>query len=198
MDCPTWTVPAHPLLHDHARTLVGADGDGESGRRGDVCVNTIAKCPSRMPAMSESWDAFVAVQDASFATATAVTRASFPPESRLTAAELRDVLTGARHLVVATTRPDGRPHSAPSSFACYDGGFWLPAGAGTVRVRNIRSTPYAALVVMADATVTAEGPATLTTDPPAGVLTAYDRRVDWVSIWIHVRPERLFSYRNSA
>jgi hypothetical protein len=51
---------------------------------------------------------------------------------------------------------------------------------------------------MADATVTAEGPATLTTDPPAGVLTAYDRRVDWVSIWIHVRPERLFSYRNSA
>jgi len=145
--------------------------------------------------MSESWAAFAAVQDAAFATATAATRASFLPASRLTAAELRDVLTSARHLVVATTRPDGRRHSAPSSFACYDGGFWLPAGAGTVRVRNVRATPYAALVVMADAIVTAEGPATLTSDPPAGVLTAYDRSVDWVAVWILVRPERLFSYR---
>jgi hypothetical protein len=48
---------------------------------------------------------------------------------------------------------------------------------------------------MADAVVTAEGPATLTSYPPAGVLTAYDRSVDGVSVWILVRPERLFSYR---
>lgn len=143
----------------------------------------------------DTWTAFATMQAAAFATATATTRASFPEESRLTADELRDVLLATRSLVVSTTRRDGRPHSALSSFTCHDGSFWLPASAGTVRARNVATNPYAALAITEGAVITAEGPADIVLDPPDSVLTSYARETAWVALWIRVRPNRLFSYR---
>ena|ERR1700722_12303695 len=56
------------------------------------------------------------LQTATFARATAATASSYPPERRLSAAQLASYLDRRAFAVVGSTRDDGRPHAALSSY----------------------------------------------------------------------------------
>ena len=56
-----------------------------------------------------------ALQAETFARATTATASSYPPERRLTAAQLASYLDRRAFAVVGSTRADGRPHAAMSS-----------------------------------------------------------------------------------
>ncbi|NUU22854.1 MAG: hypothetical protein HOV68_15290 [Streptomycetaceae bacterium] len=144
-------------------------------------------------------DTLAALQDRTFARATAATAGTYPPERRLTADQLAAYLDRRSYAVVSTARPDGRPHTAMSMYVRRGTDFWLPTVRGSVRVRNLRGQPWLTLVVAEGEddehiAVILEGPAeTLEVDQtPADVRAAADR--DWVGAWIRVRAERLLSY----
>jgi Pyridoxamine 5'-phosphate oxidase len=139
------------------------------------------------------------LQDRTFARATAATGISYPPERRLSAAQLASYLDRRAFAVVGTTRADGRPHSAMSVYIRRDITFWLPTMAGSVRERNLRRTPWLTMVIAEEdhpvhIAVIAEGPAEVVTLPevPADVRAAVTG--DWVSEWIRLTAERLLSY----
>ncbi len=92
-------------------------------------------------------DELSAVQDLSFARASAATAASYPPERRLTGAQLSRYLDRRAFAVVSSARLDGRPHAAPSLFFRRGTEFRLPTAAGSVRARNVRAHPWLALTV---------------------------------------------------
>lgn len=48
---------------------------------------------------------------------------------------------------LGTSRPDGRPHSAPVGALWHDGDFYLTSGAGTRKSRNLDSNPACTLSV---------------------------------------------------
>ena len=139
------------------------------------------------------------LQDRSFARATAATAVSYPPERRLSAAQLASYLDRRAFAVVSSTRPDGRPHTAMSIFIRRGTTFWLPTMAGSVRERNLRSTPWLTMVIAegdhpVHIAVLIEGPAEVVAPPqvPADVQAA--AASDWVSTWISLTAERLLSY----
>jgi hypothetical protein len=88
-----------------------------------------------------------AIQDRTFARATATTLHAYPLDRRLTGARLLDYVDRRSTGVVNSTRPDGHPHSALSSYIRRDATFWLPAMPGTVRERNVRAAPWLVLVI---------------------------------------------------
>jgi Pyridoxamine 5'-phosphate oxidase len=140
-----------------------------------------------------------ALQDQTFARSTAATAVSYPPERRLTAAQLASYLDRRAFAVVGSTRPDGRPHTAMSIFTRRGTTFWLPTMAGSVRERNLRSTPWLTMVITegdhpVHIAVLIEGPAEVVAPPqvPADVQAA--AASDWVSMWIRLTAERLLSY----
>ena len=94
--------------------------------------------------MSET---LAAVQERTFARATEATAASYPSEHRLTGDQLAVYLDRRDFAVVGSTRADGRPHAAMSSYFRRDGTFWLPTVGGSVRERNIRAQPWTSMVV---------------------------------------------------
>jgi len=140
-----------------------------------------------------------ALQDRTFARSTAATAVSYPPERRLSAAQLASYLDRRKFAVVSSTRPDGRPHTAMSVFVRRGTTFWLPTMAGSVRERNLRATPWLTMVI-AEAdhpehiAVIIEGPVEVIAPPqvPADVRSALTG--DWVSTWICLTAERLLSY----
>ena len=139
------------------------------------------------------------LQDRTFARATAATALSYPPERRLSAAQLASYLDRRAFAVVGTTRADGRPHAAMSVYVRRGTTFWLPTMAGSVRERNLRRTPWLTMVIAEGdhpmhIAVIAEGPAQVITLPevPADVRAAVTS--DWVSEWIRLTAERLLSY----
>src|ERR1700726_431105 len=81
------------------------------------------------------------LQDRTFARATAATAVSYPPERRLSAAQLASYLDRRAFAVVGSTRGNGRPHSAMSVFVRRGVTFWLPTMAGSVREPNPPGTP---------------------------------------------------------
>ena len=127
------------------------------------------------------------LQDRTFARATAATAISYPPERRLSAAQLAAYLDRRSFAVVGSTRADGRPHAAMSVYIRRGITFWLPTMAGSVRERNLRGTPWLTMVI-------AEGPAEVLalSQVPADVPAAVTG--DWVSEWICLAAERLLSY----
>jgi hypothetical protein len=144
-----------------------------------------------------------ALQDATFAASPRATATSYPPQHRMTGDALLSVLSSRRYAVVSTTRPDGRPHSAPSAFVLSGTSIWLPTVEGAVRLRNVRSNPYAVVVVsdgVADdhLAVLAEGPVSVAEGLPGEVERDVVRQLgsvpDWVGSWIVLRPSRLLSY----
>jgi hypothetical protein len=147
-------------------------------------------------------DALASLQDQTFARATGATAASFPLRHRLTAAQLAGYLDRRAFAVVATTRPDGRPHATVCSYVRRDATFWLPTVAGAVRERNVRHQSWVSLVVSQGdhgdqskhVLVIIEGTGTVV--PPAEVPPDVRARADgnWVGSWIRVRAERLLSY----
>ncbi|HEU5159409.1 MAG TPA: pyridoxamine 5'-phosphate oxidase family protein [Streptosporangiaceae bacterium] len=140
------------------------------------------------------------LQERSFAGGNAAVRSSLAAERRLTGEEIARFLDEHRFATVATTRPDGRPHAAMSSYLRSETTFWLPTMAGTARVRNVAARPWLCMVVAEGeddehVAVTLEGPAEVVSleAAPAGLI---DRMRDpsWVRCWLRLTPERLFSY----
>jgi len=150
--------------------------------------------------MSESLGS---LQDRTFARSTAATAISYPPERRLSAAQLASYLERRAFAVVSSTRANGRPHTAMSLFYRRDVTFWLPTMAGSVRERNLRETPWLTMVIAegdhpVHIAVIVEGPAEVVAPPqvPADVRAAVAG--DWVSSWIHLTAERLLSYADES
>jgi general stress protein 26 len=143
------------------------------------------------------------LQDRSFARATLATGISYPPERRLSAAQLASYLDRRAFAVVGSARADGRPHAAMSLYVRRNTTFWLPTMAGSVRERNMRRTPWLTMVIAegdhpVHIAVIAEGPAEVVAPPqvPADVRAAVT--ADWVSAWIRVTAERLLSYADEG
>jgi hypothetical protein len=139
------------------------------------------------------------LQDRTFAGATAATAVSYPPERRLSAAQLATYLDRRTFAVVGSTRGNGRPHAAMSIYIRRGLTFWLPTMAGSVRERNLSGTPWLTMVIAesdhpAHIAVIIEGPAEVVAGPlvPADVQAA--ATADWVSSWIRLTAERLLSY----
>lgn len=109
------------------------------------------------------------VQAHSYRTAGAGIRESYPEDLAMDSSQLITFLEGKRYAVLATSRPDGRPHATPISFCVWKGAFWVASVRGA-RVRNLRVKPYAVIVVAegegkSHRAVIAEGPVNL--HPPA-------------------------------
>lgn len=150
-------------------------------------------------------DGLAELQDRTFDGATAATARTYPPERRLTAQQLTTYLSRREYAVVGTARPDGRPHASMSMYIRSGSSFWLPAVAGSIRARNLRTHPWLTLVVAENddethIAVIAEGPAEVVSldDLPDDVRTAVDRQWaqvwDWVDVWIVLKTERVLSY----
>lgn len=143
-------------------------------------------------------DALGTVQNRSFARATAATARAYPPERRLTAAQLARYLDRRSYAVVSSARADGRPHAAPSLFYRRGTEFWLPTVAGSVRERNVRAHPWLALTVTEGdddehVAVLIEGHAEAV--PPEEAPESFRARPgDWASVWLLLRAETVFSY----
>ena len=136
--------------------------------------------------------------------ASKATRESWPVETRLVGADVARVLKSRKYAVLATTRPGGRPHAAPVSFAiAADASIWLPTTSGAVRLANVAQQPWASfvlaegeeqkhLVVLADGMVRSLSVAEAKDE--AGQVGTDLLTADWVTAWIALRPSRLLAY----
>lgn len=150
--------------------------------------------------MSET---LAAVQERTFARAMEATAASYPSEHRLTGDQLAVYLDRREFAVVGSTRADGRPHAAMSSYFRRDGTFWLPTVGGSVRERNIRAQPWTTMVVTEGdhdhhIVVIIEGPTQIIAPADAPLEICQAMSSDWVGAWLRLRTERLLSYAASA
>jgi len=139
------------------------------------------------------------LQEATFARATQATRDSYPPARRIMGEDLRGYLDRRLFAVVSSTRPDGRPHAAISSYVRRGTTFWLPTVAGSVRERNLRTQPWLVLVVAEGdrgehIVVIVEGPVLVVAPPdvPAEVAAAVPGA--WMSAWLRLDAQRLLSH----
>ena len=148
------------------------------------------------------------LQDASFSRASQATRTAYPPDRRMIGTQLAEYLTRRTYALASTTRPDGRPHAAPTLFSLYAEAFWLPTVAGAVRLGNVRANPWLALSIIegehdAHAAVLTEGPAEVLTTVPDDLRSITELRnrggsLDWATAWIRISPQRLFSFAEVA
>jgi len=143
------------------------------------------------------------VQDRTFASASAATRAAYPASDRLSSRQLADYLDRRAFAVVSSTRPNGRPHAAISSYVRRGSTFWLPTVAGSVRERNVRTGPWLSLVVTEGdrgrhVVVLIEGPVAVVApaDTPADIRAAAGG--DWVGCWLRLHAERVLSYGSAS
>jgi pyridoxamine 5'-phosphate oxidase-like protein len=149
------------------------------------------------------------VQRTSYAAASEGFRAGWPEADALDASGMAALLDDNRYAVLATARSDGRAHAAPVAFVVSEGSFWVATVKG-LRLRNLRASPWASVVVMdgeADEgeegkphrALTAEGPVVL---HDVAVLERFEQQwierhtdpPDWATAFIELRPERLFSH----
>jgi hypothetical protein len=147
------------------------------------------------------------LQDASFNRAGAV-RTAYPPERRMTGPQLARYLTRRTYAVASTTRPDGRPHAAPTLFTVHAEAFWLPTLCAAVRLRNVRAHPWLALSIVegeheTHAAALTEGPAEVLDTVPQDVWNVTELRnrggsLDWATNWLRMTPLRLLSFAEQA
>ena len=138
-------------------------------------------------------------QEETFARVTPLTRDAYPPERRLVGEALLNYLDSRVFAVVASTRPDGRPHATLSSYARRGITIWLPTAAGAVRQANLRTQPWVVLVASEGdrdehVAVIVEGPgaAVSPSEVPSDVVaTAPDAGI---SMWLRMDAQRLLSY----
>jgi hypothetical protein len=117
-------------------------------------------------------------------------------------------LEQARNYWVATTRPDGRPHSMPVWGIWLDGAFFFDSGRNSAKTRNLAANP--AIVVhleSGDETVILEGLAepVLDAELERGVDEAYGAKYDFTpdssgeaDPWFAVRPRRAYVWTESG
>ena len=153
-------------------------------------------------------DVYGELQERTFRSSTAATSDSL--DRRMSGAAIARFLASKRYAAVATTRRDGRPHLAMTSFLAVDAAVWLPAMTGTVRVRNVGRQPYASVVVTegegdGHTMVTLEGPASAldAADADPAMLEGWASQLgepapDWATSWIRIDVERVLSYAASA
>jgi nitroimidazol reductase NimA-like FMN-containing flavoprotein (pyridoxamine 5'-phosphate oxidase superfamily) len=154
------------------------------------------------------------VQRRSYAGARGI-RSSWPEAQALDETGIADLLGRHRYCVLATGRADGRAHAAPVAFVVGADALWFATVDG-LRLRNLRATGWASLVVMEGKrdrgepgeeephrALTAEGPVTLYEgDAFARAFEPLhenwiDRHLhppDWAVVLAELRPERVFSY----
>ena len=147
------------------------------------------------------------LQDASFSRAGAVGKA-YPQERRMTGPQLAGYLARRTYALASSTRPDGRPHAAPTLFSIYAEAFWLPTLGTAARLGNFRAHPWLALSILegehdTHAAVLTEGPAEVLATVPADVLSITERRnrggsLDWATNWLRMTPQRLLSFAELA
>jgi hypothetical protein len=143
------------------------------------------------------------IQRQTFAQATELTRTAYPPQSRLSGTQLAAYLRRRSFAVVSSCRPDGRPHAVVTSFARRGTRFWLPTGAGSVRERNVKGSPWLSLVVTEGdrerhIAVIIEGSACVTapSDVPSDVTEELGGA--WVGAWLRLDAQRVLSYASDG
>jgi hypothetical protein len=142
--------------------------------------------------------ALMAVQEGSYARASAGVRVSWPPGSALDAAGLMEFLDGQVYGVLAVTLPGGRPLARPVSYSTIGTSFWVASVEGA-RLRALRVAPYASLVVSVGdrKAVAVDGPVELhrPTDVRTSLEPAWSMRhggwPSWAEAFIELKPERL-------
>jgi len=147
------------------------------------------------------------LQDASFSRAGAV-RKAYPPERRMTGPQLAGYLARRTYALASSTRPDGRPHAAPTLFSIYAEAFWLPTLGSAARLGNVRAHPWLALSIIegehdTHAAVLTEGPAEVLATVPEDVRSITELRnrggsLDWATKWLRMTPQQLFSFAELA
>jgi hypothetical protein len=149
--------------------------------------------------------AVAALQRASYAKARDV-KSSWPEADALDAQAIADFLGRRRYCVLASARSDGRAHASPVAYVVAEAAFWFASVEG-LRLRNLRVTPWASLVVMENepdhVALTAEGPVTIHEGEafePAFEplrdrwLQCHEQAPDWARALVELRPQRVFSY----
>lgn len=139
------------------------------------------------------------LQSQTFLRATAVTRDAYPPERRMVGERLFRYLDRRAFGVVSSTRPDGRPHAALTSYVRRGVNFWMPTVAGAVRETNVRHEPWLVLVITEGdrsehVVVIVEGPCTIVAKPDVPSDVAATASETWVSVWLRLDAARLISY----
>jgi len=97
------------------------------------------------------------------------------------------MLDEAKIMVLATARPDGRPHAIPIWFVWHGGRLYFGTDTDTVKVRNIMHQPEVVAVIErggqdgASHAVILRGPAVrvATEDIPAGAVTRFRSKYAW-------------------
>jgi hypothetical protein len=148
------------------------------------------------------------LQGASFTGAGGPLRAAYPPERRMTGPQLARYLERRTYALASSTRPDGRPHAAPTLFSLYAEAFWLPTLGGAARLANVRAHPWLALSILegehdTHAAVLTEGPAEVVATVPDEVRSITEVRnrggtLEWATAWLRMTPQRLFSFAEVA
>lgn len=161
--------------------------------------------------MTDDVRPFIEIQARSYDQAGIGIRGSFPRSSAMDLPRMAAFLDRRRYAVLATGRPDGRPHAAPIAFSVWRGAFWIATVRGA-RLRNLRSRPYASIVVMEGdvrprhRTVIAEGPVVIhDATVQAGADPAFGQNwrmrfggdPTWAAAMLELRPERIFSFDGS-
>lgn len=148
------------------------------------------------------------LQEASFAAGGAAVRTAYPPQRRMSGAELAGYLQRRTYALASSARPDGRPHAAPTLFTIHAEAFWLPTVAKAARIANVRAHPWLALSIVegehdTHAAVLTEGPAEVLATAPDEVWSSAQLRnrggsLDWATNWLRMSPQRLFSFAEAG
>jgi nitroimidazol reductase NimA-like FMN-containing flavoprotein (pyridoxamine 5'-phosphate oxidase superfamily) len=153
----------------------------------------------------------VEIQDRSYTRVGSGIRDSYPRHLAMDRPRLAAFLGRIRYAVLATGRPDGRPHAAPIAFSVWRGAFWIATVEGA-RLRNLRSRPYASIVIMEGderprhRAVIAEGAVTIhevaragEADPRFGEnwRMRHGSAPTWAAAMLELRPERVFSFNGT-
>jgi nitroimidazol reductase NimA-like FMN-containing flavoprotein (pyridoxamine 5'-phosphate oxidase superfamily) len=155
------------------------------------------------------------IQRRSYDAATTGLKGAWPERQALDEEALADLLGRHRYCVLATARPDGRAQAAPVAFVVGRDALWFATVSG-LRLRNLRATGWASIVVMEGQrdedepgtepphrAVTAEGPVVLHEGEAFGTAfepiraTWIDRHghpPDWADALAELRPQRVFSH----
>ena len=124
-----------------------------------------------------------------------------PPGKKMPWRHVEKLLAGARNYWIGTTRPDGRPHSAPVWGVWLDSVLWFSTGETSVKGRNIARSPEVVVVPeLNNEAVIIEGRARTVKSPAKlkPVWKAYNKKYDWKVEgypFYQVRPRVMFSFK---
>ena len=148
-----------------------------------------------------------ALQAKSLAAASEATRSSYPEHSALDAEEIDAFLEECTYAVLATTRPDGRPHAAPVGYVPTDDRIWMASVAGAARLRNLNEQPEATLVVMEGqgdehVALIIEGTVRRHADPEPILddwlreawMSRFGTELNWAGSLVELEPTKVLSY----